>query len=78
MTLAKSPADQALNTGGGAPPLIVLIDSADGSAEALARLLKAGGSRRYAILAGGELSLARKGQPGLKRSGPRSNPRNGN
>ncbi|MGA2658093.1 MAG: rhodanese-like domain-containing protein [Verrucomicrobiota bacterium] len=78
MTLAKSAADQALNSGGDARPLIVLIDSADGSAEAAARLLKAGGSRRYAILAGGELSLARKGQAGLQRSGLRSNPRSGN
>jgi rhodanese-related sulfurtransferase len=71
MTLTKSTADKVLSTGGGVPPLIVLIDSADGSAEAAARLLKAGGSRRYAILAGGELSLARKGQAGLQRSGPR-------
>ena len=73
MALAKSAADKALIPGGGATPLLVLIDSADGSAEAAARLLKAGGARRYAILAGGELSLARKGQPGLQRSGPRSN-----
>ena len=72
MALAKSAADKALSTGGGAPPLLVLIDSADGSAEAAARLLRAGGTRRYAILAGGELTLARKGQPGLQRGGPRS------
>jgi len=78
MAVAKSAADKALNSGGGTPSLIVLIDSADGSAEAAARLLKAGGSRRYAILAGGELSLARKGQAGLQRSGPRSNPRTRN
>lgn len=73
MALAKSAADKALSPGGGAPRLIVLIDSADGSAEAAARLLKGVGARRYAILAGGELSLARKGQSGLQRSGPRSN-----
>ncbi len=52
-------------------PLVVLIDSVDGSAEAQARLLKVRGIRRYAILAGGELSIARKGRRGLARSGPR-------
>jgi rhodanese-related sulfurtransferase len=73
MALTKSTAGKVLNTGVGVPPLIVLIDSADGSAEAAARLLKAGGSKRYAILAGGELSVARKGEAGLQRSGPRAN-----
>jgi rhodanese-related sulfurtransferase len=54
----------------GAAPLLVLIDSADGSAEAAARLLKAKGIQRYAVLIGGELSIARKGKPGLGRHGP--------
>jgi rhodanese-related sulfurtransferase len=54
---------------GDAVPLIVLIDSADGSAEASARLLKARDVRRYAILVGGELSIERKGKPGLERNG---------
>ena len=54
----------------GAAPLVVLIDSADGSAEAAARLLKAKGIQRYAVLVGGELAVARKGKPGLERSGP--------
>jgi rhodanese-related sulfurtransferase len=53
----------------GAAPLLVLIDSADGSAEATARLFKAKGLHRYAILIGGELAIARKGKPGLERSG---------
>ena len=55
--------------GSGTPPLLVLIDSGDGSAQAIARRLKASGVRRYAILAGGELTLARHGQPGLQRTG---------
>ena len=49
--------------------LMVLIDSADGSAETAARLLKAKGVQRYAILLGGELTILRKGKPGLERSG---------
>jgi rhodanese-related sulfurtransferase len=56
-----------------ATPLVVLIDSADGSAEAQARLLKAGGVRRFAILAGGELAIERKGRPGLARTGNQLN-----
>jgi rhodanese-related sulfurtransferase len=55
----------------GAGPLVVLIDSGDGTAEAAARRLKAGGTQRYAILTGGELTIVRKGRPGLERSGPR-------
>ena len=64
----------------GAAPLLVLIDSADGSAEATARLLKAKGFQRYAVLLGGELAIARNGKPGLERSGPayRSTTRNQN
>lgn len=53
----------------GAPPLVIFVDNADGTAETAARLFKAQGSRRYAILAGGEAVLARKGQRGLERSG---------
>jgi hypothetical protein len=45
-----------------------LIDSADGAAEAAARALKGSGVKRYAILAGGELILARHGQSGSQRS----------
>ena len=58
----------------GAPPLLVLIDSGDGAAEATARRLKASGTRRYAILAGGDLVLSRHGQPGLQRAGSRATP----
>jgi rhodanese-related sulfurtransferase len=50
-------------------PLFVLIDSADGSAEAQARSLKARGIRRFAILAGGEIAIVRKGRRGLARTG---------
>jgi len=53
-------------------PLVVLIDSGDGSAETAARALKGRGIRRYAILAGGELAIARKGRRGLERSNPGS------
>ncbi len=55
----------------GVPALLILIDSADGTAQETARALKAGGVRRYAILAGGELILARHGQPGLQRAASR-------
>jgi len=63
--------DAPKKQGGGssAPPLMVLIDNGDGTAEAMARRLKAGGNYRYAILAGGELTLARHGQAGLQRAG---------
>ena len=50
-------------------PLYVLIDNGDGSAGAMARKLKAAGFSRIAILAGGETSIRRKGQPGLQRRG---------
>jgi rhodanese-related sulfurtransferase len=49
--------------------LLVLIDSADGTSEATARLLKAQGVRQYVILMGGELAIQRKGKPGLERNG---------
>lgn len=50
------------------PPLLVLIDNGDGAAPAMARELKANGVTRFAILAGGEQILARKGQRGLGRA----------
>jgi rhodanese-related sulfurtransferase len=63
--LAQSRQNQA--GGSASPPLFVLIDSGDGTAQAMARTLKANGMNRYAILAGGELILARHGQAGLQR-----------
>lgn len=54
---------------GAAPPLLVLIDKGDGAAETMARALKANGITRYAILAGGEQIIERKGQAGLQREG---------
>ena len=62
-----APETSVLSTG--PAPLVVFIDNGDGTAEAAARLYKAGGSRRYAVLAGGEVVLARKGQSGLQRTG---------
>jgi rhodanese-related sulfurtransferase len=52
---------------GAASPLLVLIDSGDGAAQAMAAALKANGISRFAILAGGESILARHGEPGLQR-----------
>lgn len=52
-----------------APPLLVLIDNGDGSARNMARVLKANGNTRFAILAGGEQILAVHGQAGLQRIG---------
>jgi rhodanese-related sulfurtransferase len=69
MRLAGSMADSMVPRPSGVAPLTVLIDSADGTAQAAARVLKAGGLRRYAILAGGETILARHGQRGLQRKG---------
>lgn len=54
----------------GKPPLLLLIDSGDGAALTMARILKANGTKRYAILAGGEITLARHGQAGLQRNSP--------
>jgi rhodanese-related sulfurtransferase len=51
------------------PPLLVLIDSGDGSAQAMARSLKANGITRFAILAGGEKILSVHGEAGLQRIG---------
>jgi rhodanese-related sulfurtransferase len=50
-------------------PLLVLIDTGNGIAEETARSLQANGYRRVVILAGGEQTLARQGQPGLQRMG---------
>ncbi|WP_160164434.1 rhodanese-like domain-containing protein [Pedosphaera parvula] len=50
------------------PSLMVLIDNGDGSAQSMARTLKANGIQRYVILAGGEEIITRKGQSGLQRS----------
>lgn len=55
---------------GSAPPLLVLIDNGDGRAQKIASRLKAQGVKRYVILTGGELILARHGQAGLERSSP--------
>ena len=71
MALAKSVPEKSALAKSGAPALVILIDSADGAAQEAARALKAGGGRRYAILAGGELILARHGQAGLQRAGSR-------
>jgi rhodanese-related sulfurtransferase len=74
MRTRKSPfggsgATKAAVDGSSPAPLLVLIDSGDGKAEEMARALRANGIKRYAILAGGELILARHGQAGLRREG---------
>jgi rhodanese-related sulfurtransferase len=51
------------------PPLLVLIDTGDGASDEMVRMLRANGITRCVVLAGGEESVAREGQPGLKRSG---------
>jgi rhodanese-related sulfurtransferase len=50
-------------------PLLVLIDSGDGTSEEMVRTLRANGVSRFVILAGGEEIIARQGQSGSKRSG---------
>ena len=55
-------------TNGAAVPLLVLIDDGDGSAQEMARSLKANGVTRYVVLAGGERVLARKGRTGTGRA----------
>jgi rhodanese-related sulfurtransferase len=57
---------EAVQSTGGTPALIVLIDSGDGSAESEARLLRLSGNNSYVILAGGEQILSRHGQAGLQ------------
>jgi rhodanese-related sulfurtransferase len=69
MRQARSRAE-AMRNAAGAPPLVVLIDSGDGTAEAEAHKLKAAGTHTYVILAGGELILSRHGQAGLQRNAP--------
>jgi rhodanese-related sulfurtransferase len=71
--VTRSPFDvpqsrQGVSNGSGSAPLLVLIDNGDGSAQATARLMKANGITRYAILAGGESVVARKGRPGSGRA----------
>lgn len=65
------PAKKAPSASGGpaVAPVLVLIDDGDGTAQAMARKLKANSIKRYVILAGGELILSRHGQPGLQRAG---------
>jgi rhodanese-related sulfurtransferase len=60
----------------GTPPLLVLIDNGDGSAQETARQLRAQGNTRVLILAGGEAIIARQGERGLQRAG--SSPENFN
>lgn len=61
------PVVAAAPASGGA--LAILIDDGDGTAQAAARRLKASGNKQYAILVGGELTLARHGQRGSQRTG---------
>jgi len=70
--ITRSPFDVPQSRQAGATantkPLLILIDNGDGAAQATARQLKANGVTRFAILAGGETAIARKGRPGLSRS----------
>jgi len=67
--VTATPARAGKSAAAAAPPLLVLIDRGDGTAQAMARTLKANGITRFAILPGGEEILARKGEPGLQRIG---------
>ncbi len=68
--LSRAVPARPLSTPTGAPAMTVLIDNGDDStAHDAARLLKAGGNHRYAILLGGELTLAREGRSGTQRVG---------
>lgn len=74
MPVTKSPFALATTRKSGTPgaggsPLLVLVDNGDGKAEETARALRANGATRFVILAGGERSLSRQGQPGLQRLG---------
>lgn len=61
---------QAVGGSETAPPVFVLIDDGDGeAAKETARMLKANGIERVAILAGGESIISRHGRSGLKRIG---------
>jgi len=64
---SAKPQTASAGAGSGTLPLLVLIDNGDGTAVETARTLQGGGIKRYAILAGGELILARQGQRGLQR-----------
>ncbi len=64
-----APRKAANGTMGGVTPLLVLVDSGDGTAQEIGRALKANGNKRFVILAGGEEIILRKGKPGLERSG---------
>jgi rhodanese-related sulfurtransferase len=55
-------------SGATVPPLLVLVDRGDGTAQQMARTLRANGITRFVILAGGEDIIARQGQSGLQRS----------
>jgi rhodanese-related sulfurtransferase len=75
--ISHSPFDKPPKTAkiaAGVPPLLVLIDTGDGTARDMARTLEANGIKRYAILAGGELALDRHGQPGRQRSSSSGTP----
>ncbi|MBL9167079.1 MAG: rhodanese-like domain-containing protein [Verrucomicrobiales bacterium] len=74
MPVTKSPFALATTRKSGTPgaggsPLLVLVDNGDGKAEETARALRANGATRFVILAGGERTLSRQGQPGLQRLG---------
>jgi rhodanese-related sulfurtransferase len=66
---SANPQVKSAVAGSGPPPLLVLIDNGDGTAPEMARTLQDSGMKRYAILAGGQLILARQGRPGLQRLG---------
>ena len=63
------PAAKVLAVGPTTPPLLVLIDDGDGSAQQMARTLKANGVKRFVILAGGDEMIQRQGQSGSDRIG---------
>jgi rhodanese-related sulfurtransferase len=66
---ASAPRKAANGKSSGVAPLLVLIDSGDGTAQEMGRALKANGNKRFVILAGGEEMILRKGRSGLERSG---------
>ncbi len=51
-------------------PLYVLVDTGDGTAQTMARALKANKNRHVVVLLGGEKMIKRKGRTGLQRIGP--------
>ncbi len=70
--VSRSVSDEAVHaknsSSSAVPPLLVLIDNGDGTAQETARTLRAGGLKRCVVFVGGEEMLARKGQPGLDRA----------